>query len=180
MLNQVILEGRLGRDPDIFMTQHGRQIAKFSLATSTTWKDETGEWQTKVHWHEIVVHRDSTIRWIKDVLKQGDLVHVEGRLTYHHWEDRHNQQRRKARIIVSERYGKVERPLEERATSKPLSALIEDIPEFDEASEDSDHHPFEDIPFFTPQARGKIHESLSTVLARSISAFKKDPETSSG
>ena len=65
MLNQVILEGRLGREPDIFMTQQGRQIAKFSLGTSTTWKDETGEWQTKVHWHEIVVHRDSTIRWIK-------------------------------------------------------------------------------------------------------------------
>jgi single-strand DNA-binding protein len=62
MINHVTLEGRLGCDPDIFMTQQGRQIAKFSLTTSTTRKDETGEWQTKVHWHEIVVHRDSTIR----------------------------------------------------------------------------------------------------------------------
>ncbi len=156
MLNQVILEGRLGCDPDIFMTQQGRQIAKFSLATSTTWKDETGEWQTKVHWHEIVVYRDSTIRWIKGVLKQGDLVHVEGRLTYHQWKDSHNQKRRKAQVIVSEHYGKVERPMDQKQKTKPSSGNFEDIPEFDEASEDSDHYPLEDIPFLAPQASGQV------------------------
>jgi single stranded DNA-binding protein len=115
-----------------------------------------GEWQTKVHWHEIVVHRDSTIRWIKGVLKRGNLVHVEGRLTYHHWEDRHNQNRRKAQIIVSEHYGKVERPTDQKQNSKPLSALIEPIPEFDEASEASDdnhhQHPLEEMPFLLPQS----------------------------
>lgn len=159
MINHVTLEGRLGREPDIFMTQQGRQIAKFSLGTSTTWKDETGEWQTKLHWHEIVVHRDSTIRWVKGVLKRGDLVHVEGRLSYHHWKDRHKQQRRKAQVIVSEHYGKVERPMDQKQESKPLSALIEPIPEFDEVPEDSDsdleHHPLEDIPFLASQALGR-------------------------
>jgi len=155
MLNHVILEGRLGREPNIFMTQQGRQIAKFSLATSTTWKDETGEWQTKVHWHEIVVHRDSTIRWM-NVLKQGDLVRVEGRLSYHQWKDNHNQKRRKAQVIVSEHYGKVERPMDQKQKSKPLSTLIKHIPEIDEASEDSDHHPLEDIPFLSPQAPGQV------------------------
>lgn len=157
MINHVILEGRLGRDPDIFMTQQGRQIAKFSLATSITWKDATGEWQTKVSWHEIVVHRDSTIRWLKGVLKQGNLVHVEGRLTYHQWEDRYDQQRRKAQVVVSEHYGKVEGPKDQSATSKPFSGNLEDIPEFDEEPEDSDleHHPLRDMPFLFPQSQGQ-------------------------
>jgi hypothetical protein len=82
---------------------------------------------------------------------------VEGRLTYHHWKDRHNQKQRKAQVVVSEHYGKVEQPMDQKQKSKPLSVLIEPIPEFDEASEDSDleHHPLEDIPFLAPQASGR-------------------------
>lgn len=157
MINHVTLEGRLGRDPDIFMTQQGREIAKFSLATSSSWKDEAGEWQTKTYWHDVVIHRDSTIRWINGVLKQGDLARVEGKLTYHHWKDRFNQERRKAQIIVSEHFGKVERPKDQRKKSKPLLEKCEsvtDILEGDEelADSDSDHHPLEDIPFLFSQS----------------------------
>ena len=46
--------------------------------------------------------------------------------------------------------------MDQKQKSKPLSALIEHIPEIDEASEDSDsdleHHPLEDMPFLFPQA----------------------------
>ena len=43
-INKVILLGRLGADPEIRMSQDGKKIAKFSLATSESWKDkQSGE-----------------------------------------------------------------------------------------------------------------------------------------
>ena len=43
-LNKVLLIGRLGADPDIKQMVNGKNIARFSLATSNTWKDKnTGE-----------------------------------------------------------------------------------------------------------------------------------------
>lgn len=148
MINQVILQGRLGRDPGIFMTQQGRQIAKFSLATSSTWKDETGEWQTKTHWHSIVIHRASTISWLNGVLKQGDLARVEGRLTYHYWTDDYGRQRRKAQVVVSEQYGKLERPTNQNPHAKPRADKSDDSSAFEE---DSDQLDLTNIPFLAQQ-----------------------------
>jgi single stranded DNA-binding protein len=154
MINQVTLEGRLGRNPDVFMAQNGRQVAKFSLATSSTWKDEAGEWQTKTYWHSVVVHRESTICWI-NVLKQGDLVRVEGKLTYHYWTDRHDQQRRKAQISITENFGKVEYA-DDPKKPKALSGKLKDIPAAPEApkhSESTDlaHQSLRNMPFLSPQ-----------------------------
>ena len=38
-INKVILLGRLGADPEIRVSQDGKKIARFSLATSESWKD---------------------------------------------------------------------------------------------------------------------------------------------
>lgn len=108
MINNVTLKGRLGRDPEILTTQKGEKIAKFSIATSTVSRDENGEWQKQVHWHTIIVLRMSTVSWIQDVLKQGHLVLVEGRLNYHFWKDQYKQSRKTPQIVVSNKEGKVE------------------------------------------------------------------------
>ena len=43
-LNKVLLIGRLGADPEIKQMVNGKNVARFSLATSQTWKDKnTGE-----------------------------------------------------------------------------------------------------------------------------------------
>lgn len=163
MINQVRLEGRLGRNPDIFMSQQGRQVAKFSLATSSTWKDETGEWQKKTYWHTVVVHRDSTIRWI-NALKQGDLVRVEGRLTYHYWKDQHNHQHRTAQVSVSEHYGKVESANDPKK-QKLQPGKLRDIPavsaEENHAMKnhpentDLDHQSLRNLPFLSSQTHSQ-------------------------
>lgn len=155
MLNQVILEGRLGRNPEVFMAHNGRQVAKFSLATSSTWKDDRGEWQTKTYWHTVVIHRDSTIRWIRDALKQGDFVRVEGKLTYHYWTDRHDQQRRKTQISVTDHYGKVEHADDPKKPKSPAGKL-KNTPPLSEVSKhseptDLDHQSLRNLPFLAPQ-----------------------------
>lgn len=108
MLNKVILKGNIGQAPQVWIAQNGREIATFSLATSSSWKDTTGEWQTLTEWHRVTVFRPSTVTWIKDVLKKGDTVYVEGRLTYQQWIDKYNRSRMTPQIVVSGREGKIE------------------------------------------------------------------------
>ena len=108
MLNRVTLHGNIGRVPSIALTQDGREIASFSMATTQNWKDEAGEWQSATDWHQITVFRESTIRWIKDILKRGDPVCVEGKLTYQQWTDKYGQSRRTSHVVVAGREGRVE------------------------------------------------------------------------
>ena len=44
-LNKVILIGHLGKDPEVRYMPDGKAIANFSIATSETWKDKSGEKQ---------------------------------------------------------------------------------------------------------------------------------------
>lgn len=108
MLNKIILKGNIGRPPHVALTQDGREVASFDLATHTSWRDDQGEWQTITEWHHIKVFKPSTVRWSKNVLKQGDTVYVEGKLSYHHGVDKWGQPRKTAQIVVSQFGGKVE------------------------------------------------------------------------
>ena len=107
-MNKVTLIGNLGNDPELYLTQDGREIVTFSLATRHSWKDETGEWQSATDWHQVSVFRESTIRWIKDVLKCGHKVYVEGKLTYQHWTDSFGQKRITPYVVITDREGRVE------------------------------------------------------------------------
>lgn len=118
MLNKVILKGNVGHIPEIKLTQQGKQIAIFSLATSFSWKDSDGEWQTHVDWHRVIVFRKSTVGWIKDVLKKGDTVYVEGKLSYHPRVNKHNQKHFTPYIVIEDWHGSVEHLRSSKAPSQ--------------------------------------------------------------
>lgn len=79
-LNRVTLIGNLGKDPEIRTTQDGQEIASFSLATSESWKDKTGEKKEKVQWHSIVVFSRGLVNIIKNYVKKGSKLYIEGQL----------------------------------------------------------------------------------------------------
>ncbi|HCE95536.1 MAG TPA: hypothetical protein DER04_02055 [Holosporales bacterium] len=106
-MNKVILIGNIGRSPQFGLTQDGKEIAKFFLATSTSWKAEDSEWHTHTEWHRITVFKESSIRWMKDVLKQGTTVYVEGKLSYHRWTDQYGQVRATPHIMITKHEGRV-------------------------------------------------------------------------
>jgi single-strand DNA-binding protein len=127
MLNKVILKGNVGRAPKVFLTQEGKKIVSFSLATKISWKDKSGEWQSTTDWHRVTVFRKSTMRWIKDLLKQGDPVRVEGKLTYQQWTDKYGQPRLTPHVVVSGYGGKIEylKPLQANWQNTGLIAETE-------------------------------------------------------
>ena len=87
-LNKVLLIGRLGGDPEIKQMVNGKSVARFSLATSNTWKDKnTGEKKEKTEWHRVVIFNEGLVKVVQQYVKKGAQVYVEGQLTTRKWKD---------------------------------------------------------------------------------------------
>jgi len=85
-VNKVILIGNLGRDPEVRISQDGKKIVNFSIATSESWKDKsTGERREKTEWHRIVIFSDGLAGIAERFLKKGSKVYVEGALQTRKW-----------------------------------------------------------------------------------------------
>lgn len=100
-LNKVTLIGNLGRDPEIRTTNDGREIANFSIATSETWKDKmTGEKKDKTEWHRVVCFSEGLVRVIKNYVKKGTKLYIEGQLQTRKWVDNDNQEKYTTEIVL--------------------------------------------------------------------------------
>ncbi len=89
-VNKVILVGRLGQNPEVRYTPSGAAVANFSIATSETWVDKSGQKQDKTEWHRIVVW-GKTAENCSQYLTKGRQVYVEGRLQTRQWQDKDGQ-----------------------------------------------------------------------------------------
>src|SRR6056300_647451 len=104
-LNKVLLIGRLGADPEIKQMVNGKSVARLSLATSQSWKDEnTGEKKEKTEWHRIVVFNDGLVNVVQQYLKKGAQAYVEGQLTTRKWKDEQSGQDKYSTEIVIQGY----------------------------------------------------------------------------
>jgi single-strand DNA-binding protein len=78
--NKAVVLGYLGKDSELKHTQSGNSVSSFSLATSETFKDKTGEKTEKTTWHNIVVWGKSA-EVLSQYLKKGTRVLVEGKIS---------------------------------------------------------------------------------------------------
>lgn len=85
-MNKVILIGNIGRDPELKMTPGGQALARFSLATTETWKTPQGEKKEKTEWHRIVVWGKQA-EIAEKYLRKGRQIMVEGRIQYGEYTD---------------------------------------------------------------------------------------------
>ncbi|MDR3673731.1 MAG: single-stranded DNA-binding protein [Holophaga sp.] len=85
-LNKVMLIGNLGRDPELKATPSGQALARFSVATTETWKNPQGEKQSKTEWHNIVVWGKQA-EIAEKFLRKGKQVLIEGRIQYREYTD---------------------------------------------------------------------------------------------
>jgi single-strand DNA-binding protein len=87
-VNKVMLIGNVGAEPQIRSTQDGKEIASFTIATSESWKDRaTGEKKEKTEWHRIVVFAEGLVGVIKNYVKKGSKIYIEGTLQTRKWVD---------------------------------------------------------------------------------------------
>ncbi len=101
MLNKVILIGNLTQDPDIRQTSDGRELANFSLATTEYWKDKnTGEKKDKTEWHRVVVFSQGLVGIVKNYVKKGTKLYVEGQLQTRKWTDNNGVDKYTTEIVL--------------------------------------------------------------------------------
>lgn len=98
-LNKVFILGRLTADPILRNTPGGQQVATFSLATNSVWKDKAGQKQEAVEFHNIVVWgRQAEVA--SQFLKKGGLALIEGRMQTRSWKDKEGQNRKTTEIVA--------------------------------------------------------------------------------
>ncbi|MEJ5263278.1 MAG: single-stranded DNA-binding protein [Ignavibacterium sp.] len=136
-LNKIMLIGNLGKDSETrFTTAENFSVTNFTLATTYSFKNKNGEWTNETTWHNIVAFNLSD--FMKENLKKGKKVYVEGRLVKRDYTDKDNVKRyvtevRAERII----------PLDSNA-----DAIKEtDIESAGQEPEISDSTEADDLPF---------------------------------
>ncbi len=100
-VNKVILVGNLGTEPEVRNTQSGAKVATLSLATSETWKDQSGQRQERTEWHRVVVFGDGLVNVIEQYVKKGMKVYIEGQLRTRKWQDQQGQDRYTTEVVIS-------------------------------------------------------------------------------
>ncbi len=108
-LNQILLIGRAGRDPELRYMEDGSPVTNFSLAVNSNRPDPTnqGEWIEDTEWFNVSVwgrQAESTNQY----LTKGRKIFVEGRLSSREYtnaagETRQSLEVRAFRVIVLDR-----------------------------------------------------------------------------
>ncbi len=85
MVNEVMLVGRLVRDPEVRRTAKGTAVAHFSLATNSRGVDDEGTLIERPEFHEVEAWA-RLAETVGQVLRQGKLIYLRGQLRSHTWE----------------------------------------------------------------------------------------------
>jgi single-strand DNA-binding protein len=101
-VNKVILLGNVGKDPEIRSTPGGTMVANLTLATSDRFQDQQGNWQDRTEWHSLVAFK-RTAEIIRDYVKKGSKLYVEGKIQTRSWDDKETGAKRyKTEILVND------------------------------------------------------------------------------
>ena len=101
-LNNVVIAGRLTRDPELKYISSGRAVCKVTIANSRFYKDKNGERKEDTSFVDATVW-DKMAEFVGERLKKGRPVIVEGRLKSDSWEDKATGQKRTKIEIAAQR-----------------------------------------------------------------------------
>lgn len=97
MINNVVLQGKLGKDIDLKYTQSGKAVSSVSIAVTRDFKDANGnretDWINLVFWGK-------TAETVDNYFKKGDEILVVGRLQVRNYEDQQGNKKYITEIVV--------------------------------------------------------------------------------
>jgi single-strand DNA-binding protein len=99
--NSVRLVGHLGMDPEVKSFGNNKQLARLSLATNESYKNDKGEKVTETQWHNLTVW-GAQAKFAEDFLKKGDEIAIEGRIANRNYTDKEGIKRYSTEILVNE------------------------------------------------------------------------------
>jgi single-strand DNA-binding protein len=99
--NSVRLVGNLGMDPEVKSFDNNKKLAKITIATNETYKNDKGERVTDTQWHNCILW-GMQAKLAEDLLKKGDEIAVEGRLSNKSYVDKDGNKRYVTEIVVND------------------------------------------------------------------------------
>jgi single-strand DNA-binding protein len=98
-LNKVLLLGNLGKDPEIQTLTGNVKVAKCSLATTETYKDEKGQRHTQTEWHSVILWR-GLAELAEKYLHKGSSVYIEGKNKTRSYDDKQGTKRYVTEVVA--------------------------------------------------------------------------------
>ena len=97
MLNQVVVVGRIVRDPELNQTENGKKVSNITLAVPRNYKNADGVYETDfidaTLWTNIA---ENTCEYCK----QGDMVGIKGRLQVRQYEDKDGKKKKDLELVA--------------------------------------------------------------------------------
>jgi single-strand DNA-binding protein len=149
-INKVLLIGLVTKDPEIRSMSNNGEVATFFLATSKSWKDkQTGERKEKAEFHRIVVYSSGLVGIIKQYVKKGTKLYIEGSLQTRKWTDNQGIEKYSTEIVL-QGFNSILQILNKKKESKSIvESVKEDYPDAKEVpfAEEEDEVLDDEIPF---------------------------------
>lgn len=99
--NKVQLIGHVGNDPEIKTFDGGKKLAKLSIATNESYKNEKGEKVEETQWHNLIAW-GKTADIIEKYVVKGKEIAIEGKLTHKSYEDKNGEKRYVTEVVIDE------------------------------------------------------------------------------
>ena len=99
--NKVQLIGHVGNDPEIKSFDGGKKLAKLSIATNESYKNDKGEKVEETQWHNLIAW-GKTADIIEKYVVKGKEIAIEGKLTHKSYEDKSGEKRYVTEVVIDE------------------------------------------------------------------------------
>lgn len=97
MLNQIVVVGRLVRDPELRETESGKKVTNITLAIPRSYKNAKGEYETDfidcTLWTGIA---ENTVTYCR----KGDLLGIKGRIQTRNYETKEEKKRYVTEVVA--------------------------------------------------------------------------------
>jgi single-strand DNA-binding protein len=119
--NRVNLIGNLGMNPQVRELGNGRKVARFTVATSESYRNSKGDKVTETQWHNIVAW-GSQANFAEKYMEKGQQVAVEGKLTHRQYQDTKGEKHYITEVVVNEIL--ILKYRDQQLTSKTKEAVV--------------------------------------------------------
>lgn len=99
-LNQVLIIGALGADPEVRRTQDGKPIVNLNMAVSEQWRDRDGNRKESTEWIRTVIFSEGLAKLAEAYLKKGSRVLLQGKWKTRKWTDQSGQDRYSTELVL--------------------------------------------------------------------------------
>lgn len=99
--NTVRLIGNLGHDPEVREIAKGRRVARMSVATHESYRNNNGEVVTDTQWHTVVAW-GNTADMVKRLLRKGSPISLEGKLVHRTYAGKDGVKRSVTEVVMND------------------------------------------------------------------------------